>query len=371
MMNRVNNRKNRHSGSPAAYYFDVISGRRATPAATLLRAALCVPAYCLWLPASALVRFLRLCGPCRPYRPPCPVISVGNITAGGAGKTPMTEWVCRRLIHLGRRPAILTHDYRPGDEAANEETMLLKGRFEDVPVLSGKNRSTLVRGALAEDAADCMIIDDGFQHAALARDLDIVLVDCLQPFGFGHPLPRGLLREPVGALRRAGIIVLTRSDQISAGEKESIRSRIARLDPALPVAEAVHRPVQLFEAGTGRSMELGSLADMEVMIFSAIGNPSAFEKTVQSIGADIKRHFVFRDHHSYKAAELDDILKEAARAACKAVITTEKDYIKVKNHWPGHLPLHVLRVELQVVDGEKLLKERIESTLVPSDRGPA
>ncbi len=351
------------SAAVSSYFFEVISGRRTTPDARLARAALCVPAYCLWRPLSAIGRYYRLYGPLRPYRAGCPVISVGNITAGGTGKTPMVEWVCARLMELGRKPAILTHAYRAGGEAENEETRLLAGRFSAVPVLSGKNRSALARDALAEGLADCLLLDDGFQHLALQRDLDIVLVDCLQPFGYEHPIPRGLLREPLKALERADIIVLTRSDKIGPELKAAIRDRISSAAGTVPVAEAVHKPTQLINSSGKEPKNPESLDKMKVMLFSAIGNPPAFESTIMGLGADIRKHFTFRDHHRYTRTDLETLAREAGTCGCKAVITTEKDYVKLKNRWPAKIPLYVLRVELRITDGKEQLNRLMNGAL--------
>ncbi len=342
-----------------SYYFDVIGGRRKTLDARLTGAFLAVPAYCLWLPVSALLRWARLRGPFPPYRPDCPVISVGNITAGGTGKTPMVEWLCGILTGLDRRPALLTHHYRAAGESMNDESRLLAGRCKGAQVLSGKKRARLARRAQEEDLADCLLLDDGFQHLALARDLDIVLIDCLQPFGYGHPLPRGMLREPLSSLKRADAVVLTRSDLVDEERKKNIRDRIIQIEKNMPVSEAVHAPVKLIDTGSGNSLAPEKAKNIKAVLFCALGNPGAFRATAENIGVRVLDHSVFRDHHRYSEKELAGISKKAEKLGCEVVLTTEKDYIKIGDMWTGAIPLFVLRVAFRFVRGEQHLKNMI------------
>lgn len=348
------------SASRTSCYLDIVTGRRKGVGASLARAGLAVPAYCLWLPVSAGARWYKLLR--GQYRAPCPVISVGNITAGGTGKTPMVEWLANRLVAEDRRPAVLSRGYRATSGTANDESQVLSDHLGDVPILTGKDRAESARQALEQKRANCFILDDGFQHYAMARDLDIVLIDCLLPFGGGHPLPRGLLREPLGALRRADVIVLTRSDQVPDERKGEIRTRLARIDASLPVAEARHTPVDLVNAA-GERLGLDHVRGKKVLLFSGVGNPEGFERTAASLGIEMTEHFRFRDHHRYADHELVGLARTAKENGCDAVLTTEKDMVKIGRCWQGEALLLAVCVRFEVTAGEEILWRLIESAL--------
>jgi len=353
------------SASRTSFYLDVVKGERKGFAAAAVRAGLAVPAYLLYLPLSTAARCIKLYAK-RPYRAPCPVISVGNLTAGGTGKTPMVEWVVNWLKAGERRPAVLARGYRAvSGSSDNDETQLLAGRLEDVPVITGANRSESARRALRKKTADCFVLDDGFQHYAMARDLDIVLIDCLFPFGGGHLLPRGLLREPVGALSRADVIVLTRSDQATPEAKQQIRDRISRVDASLPFVEAVHKPLALADTN-GCTRALDSIAGAKVLLFSAIGNPEGFEKTVESLGASAANCYRFRDHHRFSDGELETLASEAESSKCDAVLATEKDMVKIGGRWKSSVPLLALQVRLEITSGAEILERLLCSAILTS-----
>jgi len=223
-----------------------------------------------------------------------------------------------------------------------------------VPVLTGKDRSQSARLALQQKQANVFVLDDGFQHYAMARDLDIVLIDCLLPFGGGHLLPRGLLREPLSALARADVAILTRSDHVPPEQKEKIRVQLAAANASLPVAEAVHAPVALVDAA-GKRSPLDQLAGRSVLVFSGIGNPEGFERTVAALGCNVARRYRFRDHHRYFDHELTELARQAESARCDAVLTTEKDIVKIGQCWKSSVPLLALRIRFDVVAGENIL----------------
>jgi len=352
------------SASRTSYYLDIVTGRRRGLGASLVRAALTVPAYALWLPASTAARAWKLYGPAKTYRAPCPVISVGNLTAGGTGKTPMVEWLALRLKADSRRPAILSRGYRATSGTNNDESQLLAEHLAGVPILTGKDRAASARQAIQQSLANVFILDDGFQHYAMQRDLDIVLIDCLLPFGGGHLLPRGLLREPLSALHRADAIVLTRSDLVSEGTRRQIKQRLAAIDPSLPIAEAVHAPVDFIDNATGEHRPLDIFRASNVLLFSGVGNPEGFERSVETLGARAAAAFRFRDHHRYYDHELIELAQQAEKHGCAAVLTTEKDLVKIGRCWKAAIPLLALRVRLQITSGEAMLLGLIESALV-------
>ncbi len=265
-----------------------------------------------------------------PVRAGIPVICIGNITVGGTGKTPMVGWVVEVLKKAGKHPAILTRGYG-GDEPK------LLARF-GVPVVAEPDR---VKGAAIakEKGADVLVMDDGFQHRRLARDLDLVLVDATDPWGDGHLLPWGKLREPREALGRAGAVVITRSDQVQPGALRVLREEIGRLAPKALLAEAVHEPV----GGE-------DLREKRVLAVCGIGNPEAFRKTLEGLGAQVTLK-AFPDHHAYTAA---DVVAIVGTAGDLPVITTEKDWVKLEV-FQGAAGWKALGVRIRLSHGSEVL----------------
>src|SRR5438876_5539483 len=199
---------------------DLISGRARGVGSSLCRLALSVASG----PYGSAVHLRNWCydrGWLPTHRPPVPVISVGNLTAGGTGKTPCVEYLARFLQARGLRPAVLSRGYR-GNGRPNDEALILEANLPDVPHLQGKDRVTRASQAVRVFGADVLILDDGFQHRRLRRDLDLVLIDAMNPWGHGRLLPRGLLREPISSLRRADAVIVTRLDQAQPAEIERI-----------------------------------------------------------------------------------------------------------------------------------------------------
>ncbi len=216
-------------------------------------------------------------------RVPVPVVSVGNLTLGGTGKTPCVEYVARFYRQRQLRVAILSRGYR-GRGAANDEALVLRENLPDVPHLQGTDRVALARKAVKELASNILILDDGMQHRRLARNLDIVLIDATEPWGHDYLFPRGLLRESPTGLRRAGVVMLTRCDQTTALERNRLKKTVARLAPEIPVAETTHRPVDLINCDR-QEAPLTLLRERPVAAFCGIGNPEAFRRTLVDLGA--------------------------------------------------------------------------------------
>ncbi len=269
-----------------------------------------------------------------------PVISVGNLTLGGTGKTPLVAWVARQLLAAGRRPAVVSRGYaaRPGersDEAA-ELAILLPA----VPHVANRDRVAGVATA-AGLGADVAILDDGFQHRRLGRGLDIVAIDATDPFGCGHLVPRGLLREGLGGLARAGAVVLTRATSVPPARRAEIRDAVARHRlgrPAMIWMEAEHRPVGI-RSTAGVVEPLESLRGRRVAAFCGIGNPAAFRRTLEAAGAEVVGFRSFADHHAYGAADLDSLGRWATDRAADRLVTTLKDLVKVRQKSLGGLPV--------------------------------
>jgi len=348
-----------------AFHRRVADPRGSGPALAVCRALLSVGA----LGYGAAVRMRNRAydrGRRRVHRAAVPVISVGNITAGGTGKTPFAAWLCALLRARNLRPAVLSRGYgASGRSGLDDENRVLSALAPGVAIVVDPDRVRGAARAVREHGAQALILDDGFQHRRLARDLDIVLIDALNPFGGGHLLPRGLLREPPGGLGRAGAIVITRSDQVPQERLEAIRRDLGRRAATPSVALAVHRPVGLrrmegAEQDGGR-WPLSELAEGGWAAFCGIANPDAFRLTLEGLGARVQQFTAFPDHHHYRPADLERLLERARRAGCRAVATTHKDAVKLQglpaSGFP--LPLLVLEVRLEVVEGREALERLV------------
>jgi tetraacyldisaccharide 4'-kinase len=316
--------------------------------------------------AAVRMRNRRLSRPGAAIDAGVPVLSVGNLTVGGTGKTPMVAWLCRHVLDAGRNPAVVSRGYRGGagpgpvlvsqgagplvgPDLAGDEPHMLARALEGVVVVVGSNR---VAGA--EEAkragADVVVLDDGFQHRRLARDLDIVLVDAGNPFGNSRLLPAGILREPLSSLERADAVIATRC---SAGQTiPAIERAVREHGGGVPLFRAGHRAVG-FRSGDGRDVA----APERAVAFCGIGNPETFEADVRAQGVEIVEFRAFRDHHAYATEELK-FLTAAARDAGADLVTTEKDLARLgaAAAMPGGVKLLVLRIEAEVHDPAPLLR---------------
>jgi len=279
-----------------------------------------------------------------------PVISIGNVTAGGTGKTPFVAWMTHFLTIHRRVPVVLSRGYGHTSElGVDDENRVLAEHAPDVPVVVDPDRVRGAHKAVAEHAADVLVLDDGFQHRRLRRDLDIVLVDALQPFGGGRLLPRGLLREPLSSLKRADLMIITRSDLVPARRLREIRSRLRELAPGAPVCECVHRPSGIREVGAqGVSEKLPPLLQGRWLAFCGLGNPEGFHATLRRMGVAVASFRVFPDHHAYRAEDVRELMATASALGCGGLVTTEKDAVKVECVLPGGLSLPVLALRVRI-----------------------
>jgi tetraacyldisaccharide 4'-kinase len=294
------------------------------------------------------------------FRVPVPVIAVGNLTLGGTGKTPMVEWVARWYRQHGIRVAVLSRGYGRED-GVNDEAMVLEENLPDVPHLQDRDRVGIARIAIEELESQLLVLDDGFQHRRLARDLDIVLLDALEPFGLGKIFPRGLLREPVKSLRRAGIVVLSRADMVSAEARKAIRAEAERIAGPLKWVEARHAPLDLI--ATGEPESLDTLRGRKVAAFCGIGNPEGFRKTLASLGVEPVGFRTFPDHHPYSADDVASLTDWASELGADLVLTTQKDLVKLRIDRLGPVPLRAVRIGLEVLAGRELLDQSLFALL--------
>lgn len=313
-----------------------------------------------------------------------PVISVGNLAVGGSGKTPAALEVVRRLLLRGRRVALLSRGYgatrrdarvvSDGSRLlladaglAGDEPLLLARREPALRVLCGPRRAELAAIAVGRLGADALVLDDGFQHRALGRDLDLVVLDGANPWGNGRLLPRGPNREGRPALRRSQLAWISRVDQ---GDEAGLRALRALAGEATgrPPVESRHAVADILDGGLGRSLGRGALAGRRLLLLAGIGRPQGFRRTVEGLGATVGAERLFPDHHRFTDAELAAAFEAARAAGCDGVVTTEKDAIRLSTRWAGEAMLQVVRIEAEVLRGGELLDEAIERALA-SGRG--
>jgi tetraacyldisaccharide 4'-kinase len=298
-----------------------------------------------------------------------PVISVGNITCGGTGKTPMVEMLVRDLQGLGLRPAILSRGYgaaaAPGEAGAphNDEYLVLRANLPDVPHLQGRDRVALGRQAVRE-GADAIVLDDGFQHVRLHRDLDIVLIDALSPFGTGRVLPAGLLREPLSTLRLAGLLGITRADLAPPRSVETLCSYLRARFRGVPQARLVNEPVAWLRLD-GESAPPDALRGRRVLAFCGIGNPASFRRQLGALGVEAADFVAFRDHQAFSPADLERLAARARSAGVEEVVMTQKDAVKIRSTG-ATASWRYLRIASRIVRGQEDYDRALRRAL---DRG--
>lgn len=303
-----------------------------------------------------LRNFFYHCGLKKSVSVELPVVCVGNLTTGGTGKTPCVEWVARQLRSRGLRVALISRGYG-GTGGVNDEALVLENHLDDVPHLQGSNRAALCKTALEELESEAIVLDDGFQHRQLARDLDLVLIDASNPWGYGHLLPRGLLREPVSGLRRAHAVIITRADHLNSNDLASLKSRIQKLAPKALIAEAVHQPVELIRFNQP-ALALKELEGKSVLAFCGLGNPEAFFKSLQHLGANVAHTLEFPDHHPYTREDMDAISHKAreSNSPIDWIVTTEKDLVKIRSEALEGCPLLALGISFELRSGKESLE---------------
>lgn len=294
---------------------------------------------------------------------PVPVLSVGNVTVGGTGKTPLVIDLVTRLTRMGRNPAVVSRGYKSIDGQPNDETRLIQQRCPGVVCAADTDRIAGSLTACRRFGADVIVLDDGFQHRALNRDLDIVLIDATCPFGYDHLLPRGLLREPVSSLRRAGVIVLTRCDQVSLADRARTERRLKRLAPQAVHLSSRHK-VTTISRLDGTVLD-DDWVGRRAVLFAGIARPSAFATTVRTLGIEVVGEHWWPDHHHYRPVDLRRFGSGGAWPSHDLLLTTEKDAVKLAT-LPGvdQMDIGVVNVRIDFEgDGGTILEKIIEDTL--------
>lgn len=308
----------------------------------------------------------------------CLVISVGNITVGGTGKTPVVEMIARQLIDGGRKVAILSRGYKsryPSNdtrypkivsdgkdilldaETAGDEPYMLAREVLQAVVLVDKDRVRAARYAIKKFGVDTVILDDGYQYLRLNRRVNIMLIDCTNPFGRHRLLPRGILREPVKNLNRADIFFLTKTKGM---DLYTLKKKLNEINPKAEIIETSHMPRYLNDIYSGTKRDLNWLAGKRISCVSGIASPEGFEKALSELGAQLANCHRFPDHHIYNEEEINEIIRCAQLQNVQALITTEKDAVRFPRLIPPReFPLYYLRVEIEILSGAKDFYDKI------------
>ena len=340
------------------------------------------------------------------------VVSVGNITTGGTGKTPLVIWLCNLLRQKNIRCAILTRGYktrrascvmrRPPPRLASEdagagakntrdtqydirntidEPAILAKSCPETQVIVNPDRVGGAAEAVGKFGAEVLIMDDGFQHRRLARDLDIVTIDATQPFGYGKLLPAGLLREPIAALKRADAAIITRCDQVTEAKLAQLEEKLRFINSDMIIVRSIHAPI-CAKSAENKEINLEELKDKKVFAFCGIGNPDAFLDTIKGLGCELVGSKIYNDHHHYTQNDIANIHKQAKPLKADLILTTQKDWFSTQyailpsspslrsrvNSAKGRntqyeIPFAYLSVELKFLAGENKLTALIENTL--------
>lgn len=294
-----------------------------------------------------------------------PVISVGNITAGGTGKTPFVAFVVGELLARKRRPVILSRGYCAGADGRNDEAKVLARLFPDVIHLQGKDRVASARHAADARLGDVLVMDDGFQYQALARRLNVCCVDATNPFGYGKVLPAGLLREPLGGLYRARPVVITRAELAAPAAIEEIKAEVTRHNPYAKFVVTEMKASGLRRVKGGTTSDPASLDGQQVLLASGVGNPDSFVRDARRLGMRVRGHVEKRDHHDWTQAEAADLARQARELGVASVVTTAKDAVKLEAlSWPADGPaLVALDIEIAVTGGADVWKALLDEAL--------
>lgn len=304
----------------------------------------------------------------------CPVVSIGNLTVGGTGKTPAAELAVRTLLDLGRRPAVVSRGYgrrttgtqivadtasiRLDAEDAGDEPFLLARRLPGVPVVIGSNRWEAAGVAIERFPVDTIVLDDGFQHRTLAKDLEIVMARADRPWGNGRLLPAGPLREPLGALARAHLIVVTGVDRVE--DLDEVIQAARRHAPDVPVLGGRYVPTECWEAGARQVVPLPALAGTRLLAFAGIAAPQGFARTLATLGIAIEGVIPFPDHYWYSSGDVEALDARASGLGMDGFITTEKDWVRLRQLRLPRRPLYVLGVRLELLAGSIVWRAAFE-----------
>ncbi|QDT31099.1 tetraacyldisaccharide 4'-kinase [Thalassoglobus polymorphus] len=345
-----------------SFFIDLVSGQSRGILPSSLRAGLSVaePFYGC---AVGLRNALFDAGLKRVHQAERPVISVGNVTTGGTGKTPTVAWLVNWLQQQHETPAILSRGYQSLDGEANDEKLLLDQLCPGVSHLQNRDRVTGAARLIQDSSCSVIVLDDGFQHRRLHRDFDLVLIDALTPWGHGHLLPRGLLRESLRSLRRADAILLTRCDLVTATRLKELKTQLSKMVEA-PVIASAFTATGLVNS-SGVKLPFADLNGKRTCSFAGIGNPGGFRRTLSGVGLAVSdnRFRAFPDHYHYTQDDLNNVAIWATTQYAEALIVTRKDLVKIRSDQIGRIPLWAVDIELEFLETEPLLQRTLADKL--------
>ncbi len=295
----------------------------------------------------------RLLSPCR-VKPK--VISVGNLTLGGTGKTPFTITLTEKVVRMGKRPAVLIRGY--GDD----EPHMLRDRLREIPVLVGADRVRNADIAYREQGSLCVILDDGFQHRRIHRDLDIVLVDASSPFDNTRIFPRGTLREPLSRLKDAQVAVVTKADMEPAATRR-ICEVIRRINREIDIVQSHYEAVGLCDVFSQKEVHLSYLKGRKVLLLAGIANPAYFEWMVRRLNCNIVGSIFYSDHYPYKPTDIRGIAKRCLECDARTVVTTEKDAVRLRRDLKSYegVDFLALKIDCRLSKNEEKIDVRLSS----------
>ena len=340
-------------------YLEIISGSRQTLATHVMRFGLWLLSwgYCL---AVSLRNALYSLGCFKQHKAAVPVISIGNITTGGTGKTPVVAYLANWLQNQEVKVGILSRGYYSLDDGDNDEKRMLDQLCPGIPHLQNPDRVTSAQQAISEHNCQLLLLDDGFQHSRLQRDVNIVLIDAVNPFGYGHLLPRGLLRERLSGLKRADLVIITRVNQVDDRAKQQIIQKLASVRGTDEHMEVCFPPSQLVNS-VGERCPLGQFPSQNVAAFCGIGNPEGFRQTLASAGLQVGMFQAFPDHHHYTSDELSTIAQMAHAANADCLLTTSKDLVKIPHTDVEGIPLWAIAIGVEITAGAELLTAELNN----------
>jgi len=307
----------------------------------------------------------------------CKVISIGNITLGGTGKTPLVEFLTGHLKQEGYRVGILSRGYKRDIKtktkstykSIGDEPYMLTLNNPDIPIGVGENRINKGREIASKYNLDMVLLDDGFQHWRLYRDLDIITIDASYPFGNKCLIPRGILREPLSSLKRADIFMITKSDTRDIN-LERIKAQLRNINPTAILAESVFKPVyfynidQLEAKGEKQAILPNAIEDKNIGLLCSIANPAYFHQMIINLGLNPALKFYFMDHYEYKQQDLGVLFHYCSKKNIKTIITTEKDAVKLREliiPSKGNYRILVLKIEFKITQNEKEFFNRLST----------
>ncbi|MDR1382657.1 MAG: tetraacyldisaccharide 4'-kinase [Planctomycetaceae bacterium] len=333
-------------------YFDIISGKRTDFFAKIGRGILSV----MEIPYATVISCRNLLydnGLRKIQKLPIPVISVGNLTMGGTGKTPFVAWLAKKIWDSGKFPAIVSRGYHADSTGWNDEAKELQLLLPHVPQAFAKKRFTAAVSLIEQHKnnsdfreIDLVILDDGFQHRKIFRNLEILLIDATNPFGYNRAIPRGFLRESVFSLKRADVVILTRAGLVDIAEQNRIREQVLQINPNAFWGEIDQKPKNLLFC-SGETKDFSDIKEEKILGFCGIGNPDSFRKTLESCGCWIQKFVTFPDHHHYSDNDVQHILNLSQVVDSQYAVCTLKDFVKVKERIAENTNICALTIETE------------------------